>query len=447
MPDTASPVIKSMNVNVPQSKGYCSIQVESSSSMPISHSPPSQHQSCQSSSSAHHLESTAQTETAKVKHVYNESRNVVENVLENLDDNHANSNVAYVCKEQNTETEATHDQKDSTGQTTDNTNSPPMTYLPTPSDTMSLHLDKQNMVTALLPNREKIITLFDSGATQSLLCSKFVQNSHFLSQLPKTPIQPIRFRVGNGDYLTANYAITFKCSISSHEFEITATVVNVLGGINLVIGNRALEHIEAKLDFNEHKITFKRHPIRIYPQNDVQLQPGQTKMICVSGRMPKTFMHAQGKIKATARFTAFMPRLMLVQFHAGCAKIAITNPYHTVKRISRQHAIATFSTSSVLHTYNIIQSVDKDSEATTFNYYSALKPTLMPKIDNQPHDSTEQADSTTRQITRKELFQIKKRKFPFLEPDDQRLTMFNDEIITRDVQLTDSMLDSAKDSN
>ena len=67
----------------------------------------------------------------------------------------------------------------------------------------------------------------------------------------------------------------------------------------------------------------------------------------------------------------------------------------------------------------------------------------MPKTDNNPHDS-EQTDNTTRHLTRKELFARKKRKFPFLESDDQRLTMFDDEIITRDVQLTDRMLDCDK---
>ena len=120
--------------------------------MPISHSPPSQHQSCQSSSIIHHLKSTAQTENVKVNHVHNEIRNIVENVIENLDDNCANVNVAYACKIQNTLTKDTHDQNDSTEQTTDNTDSPQMTHLLTPSDTMSLHLDKQNMVIALLIN-------------------------------------------------------------------------------------------------------------------------------------------------------------------------------------------------------------------------------------------------------------------------------------------------------
>ena len=37
-------------------------------------------------------------------------------------------------------------------------------HIPTKEDTMTLQLSKQNMTMAVLPNREKLLTLFDSGA-------------------------------------------------------------------------------------------------------------------------------------------------------------------------------------------------------------------------------------------------------------------------------------------
>jgi hypothetical protein len=75
---------------------------------------------------------------------------------------------------------------------------PKMTSVPT-SETYddaepSIALSRNNMAIAFLPNREKVLTLFDSGASDSLVCATFVQQSNFLSKLPKIQVPSLRFK-------------------------------------------------------------------------------------------------------------------------------------------------------------------------------------------------------------------------------------------------------------
>ena len=53
---------------------------------------------------------------------------------------------------------------------------PAMTAIPNDDD-CTINLNRQNMVLAHLPNREKVITLFDSGASDSLVFATFVAKS------------------------------------------------------------------------------------------------------------------------------------------------------------------------------------------------------------------------------------------------------------------------------
>ena len=49
-------------------------------------------------------------------------------------------------------------------------------------------LNNNNMAISYLPNREKLLTLHDSGANDYLVCATVVQQSNYLTKLPKIKV-------------------------------------------------------------------------------------------------------------------------------------------------------------------------------------------------------------------------------------------------------------------
>jgi hypothetical protein len=135
-----------------------------------------------------------------------------------------------------------------------------MTHIDQNNEVMCLTLDKKNMVLASLPSKEKILTLIDSGATTSLICATTISKSQYLSSLPKIAVPPKEFKVGNGQYMSTRFAIAIEVQMCGHKFIIKALAVDTLGGIGLVVGNDALEDIDANLDFRHHQLRFKAIP-------------------------------------------------------------------------------------------------------------------------------------------------------------------------------------------
>jgi hypothetical protein len=82
------------------------------------------------------------------------------------------------------------------------------------NDPAEIRLTSHNYARGYLGNnKEGIIILFDSGATSSLISASIIQKSKYLSSLPLFETDPRYFKIGNGEYLIANKAISFQVSI------------------------------------------------------------------------------------------------------------------------------------------------------------------------------------------------------------------------------------------
>lgn len=69
---------------------------------------------------------------------------------------------------------------------------------------VTIQLDEKNFVKAQLQDGKNILMLFDSGATRSILSKSVVKNSRYLSSLKPSKVEPISFRLGNGQFLVAH---------------------------------------------------------------------------------------------------------------------------------------------------------------------------------------------------------------------------------------------------
>jgi hypothetical protein len=181
----------------------------------------------------------------------------------------------------------------------------------------TITLDRHNMIRAHLPSKESLIVLMDSGASSSLVGAATVESSKFLSALPKRKVPTLRFKVGNGQYIYTMYAIEIPLIIGEHKFVIEARAVANLGGIDLVVGTQALEDIDAKLDFQSHRLKFNKSSIMLHTRQNFVLPPKQSKVVQLTGRLPNFLKNSQALIRTTSFTSKFTGPLSLVKFKNG----------------------------------------------------------------------------------------------------------------------------------
>ena len=119
------------------------------------------------------------------------------------------------------------------------------TYLGT--DDVDLQLTERNFVKGRLPSGKNIFILFDSGATRTIVSANYVKSSSYLSSLPQQKVRPVRFRIGNGQFLFAYSMIKMHVVIQSHKFEIFALIVENLVGIDMLLGSNTLSDLNGVL--------------------------------------------------------------------------------------------------------------------------------------------------------------------------------------------------------
>jgi hypothetical protein len=211
---------------------------------------------------------------------------------------------------------------------------PTLTAVPYHDD-MSIQLNADNMVLAHLPNHEKVITLIDSGASDSLVCSTFIAQSRYLSKLPKITITPRKFKVGNGQHIIARYAIEIPITIQRHKFIVRALAMDTLGGVNLVLGTPALSDIDASLEFRCHKLHFRHSTFVARLTKSVTLKPKHVLMVSVTAKLPNAIKDACHFVTTSKFMSQFTSSHMLLQFRNGYASLLVTN--HSDKEVTLRH--------------------------------------------------------------------------------------------------------------
>ena len=308
----------------------------------------------------------------------------------------------------------------------------------------SITLDRSNMTIALLPNREKVLTLIDSGASDSLVCASFVQQSNFLSKLPKITIPTRKFKVGNGEYITSRFALEIPIQIQGHKFLITAIALDTLGGINLVLGTPALREIDATLEFRHNRLRFRHTTFVACLTRSVTLQPGQLKIVNLTARIPAVLRNAALFIRTSRYISQFTASNMLLRFRNGFASLVVSNPTNRTMTLSQHKPFGIIDLKYLTQIYRPVCASamsDQSTQLFCFSTVTKCQNELDHSFQSIVSDTTPTTSPTVKLTDRDKLYQQNSEKFPFLDKDDPRLKMTDREIIDRDITFHKSPLD------
>jgi len=294
-------------------------------------------------------------------------------------------------------------------------------YIGPAAENIELKLDSRNFAKATLSDNNKALVLFDSGSSKTLVSGQFVQSSKYLSGLKPTATKPVRFRLGNGDFLVTESMLEFEIRIQGHKFKISALVADHLVGIDVILGTDTLADLEGSLDFRQNRFRIKTNKVHLKPTAKVTIKPGETKYVILKGHVPAILRNSEVIIRSSTHLAQVCPSQFIVRLRKGRAQIPVTNPTNKKVNLDKDRTAATLFINDCL---NIAQPMPQ----------KAIERILEPEGQTCSLKSNE--------VSRENLA-----KYPHLNHDDPIANLTESEALRKQVDLSGSILSEREKEN
>jgi hypothetical protein len=169
------------------------------------------------------------------------------------------------------------------------------------TEPVELKLNSSNYVKGYLPDKHGLVIIVDSGATQTLISGECVKTIPYLSGLPQIDIEPIHFKIGNGEFLHATKAVNVEVLIQNNKLRLHAIIADNLTGPDILLGASSLTQLNSSLDFSTHTLTVRPKRIQFTPSYTTTIKPGQTRNIVIRGKVPKLLKNTDSHACQTAQ--------------------------------------------------------------------------------------------------------------------------------------------------
>ena len=298
----------------------------------------------------------------------------------------------------------------------------------------------------------RVKTLMDSGASKPMISKKFYDEHPFLHRYPKYPVKPRGIKVANNDIMKVNECVHIMIKFHGHVFEIIAYLVpDMCDDFDFIVGQKTMYELESGPHFGQLSFNFMQRSIPLIATEDIFVGPNKSKI--TTFRMesaPADFYTGKGIVKLkTERHDQYMQTLH-IQINNRTIEVECTNHSPRTEKISKGSVMGCVDMRSLGYFHiqrDTLQAmVTKDcsflNEEETVEYFS-----LLIKDHNKLHNDIQ----NTRLKNRKDLNMKdspdtniipdkKKDPYPWLEPDDPRRSMTDQEIIEKYVDLSESCL-------
>ena len=145
----------------------------------------------------------------------------------------------------------------------------------------NIPFDGRGMSKAYLSNGTPMKLFFDSGASGSYSSKRFYDSNPLLHDMPKFGTTCSGIRIGNGSIVRTLFVIPLLFMASGHTFEIFTIVAEIDDGMDLVFGFKNMTETEGMLNTRTGEYDFIGISIPIFPQNDLDVPPGEKAYIKV----------------------------------------------------------------------------------------------------------------------------------------------------------------------
>ncbi len=343
---------------------------------------------------------------------------------------------------------------------------------------INIQLNKTNMVHLPALDGTKILTLCDSGSTVNLISEDLVKSSIYLSSLPVFKCPKITINNTSGNVFCDSFIeICFRLSSETVLFT-TALLIKDFGSVKFLLSTNSMSKLDSILDLKDNVIKFRRKEFALRSLHFVKLQPNESKTITVKSRLPGSLKNTNMLCRSFMPYSKYFPSLFTLQFRRNHSIIHMTNPTNNVVTLKPNTVIAAVSldledrfdknimiashshedsngniaicshdwdTCPIRKTYN--NSMPSHTHYSE-NYHNFKQQNTTHTSSHTSTNTMSNAEKMKRyysfdqsKMTTQEIYELKRFTFPYLEPDDVRLSLPDSVIIEKELDLhTDSVL-------
>ena len=290
--------------------------------------------------------------------------------------------------------------------------------------------------------------LLDTGASRCYMSKAYYMRTPMLHSLPKFESHIKSLLVGSGQYVMALFVIPIILQIKEHKFELYALVSDIQESIDLVIGMKNMFELEGELSCRHSEFRFFNRAIPLFPVENFTLNTGQKRFVKVTVPFLRP-LSGIAIVKITL-FNCVMTLQMRIENNMGV--LDIVNTTQMPISFTREEALGIVDIRSLGY-YNVKHSTLQYSlnnpkaanKVNMFQYYEDKYNQYV--SDFASYDQMVTGVSTSKGM--KESMKSNKKTtdpYPWLEPDDERRYMSDEEILRKFIDLSESNLnDSGKE--
>ena len=306
--------------------------------------------------------------------------------------------------------------------------------------------DGRGMSKAYLSNGTPMKLFFDSGASRSYLSKRFYDSNPVLHDMPKFVTTCTGIRIGNGSIVPALFVIPILFMACGHTFEIFTIVAEIDDDMDLVFGFKNMVETEGMLNTRTGEYDFIRRSIPIFPQNDLDVRPGEKAYIKVKA----LFCDKLSGMICAKFFSRDMVYTLRVKFQENQGIVQFRNGSNETAQLRKDKAVGILDLRSIGYFKVGYQKMVNMAESSkTFKMYHYRQIKSEAKTENWSTSDqcmritgrygNEKSRKTQEGETQSELGR-KSDPHPWLTEDDPRRHQTDEEILYEKIDLSNSAL-------
>ena len=268
--------------------------------------------------------------------------------------------------------------------------------------------------------------LLDTGASKCYMSRAYFERNKILHGLPRLKSTIKSLRVGNGNEVNAHFVIPVLLKIAGHKFEIYALVSEIQPTIDLVLGMKNMHELEGELSPRNSEFRFLNRAIPLFTLENFSLKPGCKRFV-----------------KCIAPFPANITGTAIVKIVQGLRTITVQckmlNNLGILDMVNTSKTTMLFSTDSAFGIVDIRSIGFFNIKHATLQYNLSKQ---LPQYHKLVAKHDEQLRSKYAAKHGKHVKQPRQSAdpYPWLECQDPRRNMTDEEILRKYIDLSQSIL-------
>ena len=325
--------------------------------------------------------------------------------------------------------------------------SPLIADIKTQPYSMLTYLD-DGMMTGTYDNTHDIPIYIDNGSTLNIMPTHFYDNAYYLHHLPKAPTAAKTIHTGNGPVKT-HFWIDILLNVQGCMLQFKLLVCDTQAQTGILLSKMALEQLQTWQDYSNNTLYVKQTAIPLYAIQNIELLPNRkTTIEVIADRANelqyKELIEGQGIVWVWSNDSSKPLQPIVATFHNDKTLITFENTTGQTQYISKGAKVAILDMRSKDGGMtNFEWDIPTDDEGNLVLYAhtfaSSLEPTKLAnedpvlqadtkiEVSQKPNEHTVQSNNT-------------KDPYPWLDSDDPRCNMTDEEILRLKVPFAKSIL-------